>query len=387
MSIFLTGATGYLGSYVAARLLDRSEQRLALLVRAKDEDGAARRLWESLQLHMDFDRFAELLQSRIDLFPGDLTRPRFGLETPAWQRLVATTDSVVHVAASLNRMSARLCFDVNLRGSLEVVELARAAHELHGVRRFSFVSTTAVCGERQDEVVQEDSSIDWGRRDYDPYGGTKKFAEHMVARLLPEVPVTIFRPSTVMGDTRFAATSQFDMVRATAMLARMKVIPLHPDGRHDIVPADYVGYAIADLHQRENLRHHIYHLSAGKGTETYRELMERIRLFGKVSRHVFAPALRGGFGAVAGAAAASPRALGISYAGALFKSFWPYLTFHTVFDNRRVVEELGAAPMPFGSYGSATLEFAIENDFRYPTRPWPEARASAKTPEVTPSAA
>ena len=81
-------------------------------------------------------------------------------------------------------------------------KLARAAHDHHGLRRFSFVSTTAIAGKRNAETLTEDQALEWDRSDYDPYARTKKFCEHMVAELLPDVERTIFRPSTVLGDSR-----------------------------------------------------------------------------------------------------------------------------------------------------------------------------------------
>ena len=53
MSIFITGATGYLGSYVVTGLLRNHKDRLALLVRAQHPLQARERLWRSLQLHRD----------------------------------------------------------------------------------------------------------------------------------------------------------------------------------------------------------------------------------------------------------------------------------------------------------------------------------------------
>jgi thioester reductase-like protein len=374
VATFVTGSTGYLGSYVTARLLQGHRERLSLLVRASDRQEAAARLWTSLQLHLPFGPFADYLRSRIEIYIGDITLPRLGLSARDYDRLVASTDSVVHIAASLNRRSERLCTNVNLRGTLEVLRLARAAHDLHGLRRFSDVSTTAVAGERNRELVQEDEAIDWQRRDYDPYARTKKFCEHMVETLLPDVPVTVFRPATVIGDTRFGATTQFDMVRAVLMLARMRVLPLRPDSRHDIVPADYVGRAIADIHQREAPRHRIYHLSAGEGSETHAQLMDRLRLRGKRIPHRFAPSLEESFGRMVSALAVSPRALGVSNVASLLNVFWPYVTFDTVFDNRRVVEELGEAPRSFSEYGSRVLDFALDHDFSYPHLRWPEGQ-------------
>ena len=80
------------------------------------------------------------------------------------------------------------------------------------------------------------------------------------------------------------------------------------------------------------------------------------------------------------AAANTPRQWGLSNVGSMMQVFWPYVEFDTVFDNSRVVSELGEAPAPFGDYGSRAMDFAIEHDFTYPYRPWPghvgEARLS-----------
>src|ERR1700722_13478419 len=261
MAIFLTGSTGYIGAHIASILLERHADRLNLLVRAKTEQEANERLWHALQLHLDFPRFHDALETRISVFRGDLTEPYFGLDKSDYTHLVGTTESVIHCAASLNRKSEKTCLNVNLRGTLEVVQLARRAHDLHGLRRFSEVSTVAVAGHRSHEVVAEDASIDWNRSDYDPYARTKKFTEHMVRELLPDVQRTVFRPSIVLGDSRRAETSQFDMVRAFVFLGGLRLLPLRPDDRIDIVPVDYVADAVMLLHQKERPEHEIYHLS------------------------------------------------------------------------------------------------------------------------------
>src|SRR5499425_703993 len=225
MAIFLTGATGYIGAHVAANLLQQYDSTLNLLVRGDDTHDAEMRLWRALQLHLPFPRFYEYLQAKIRIFVGDLTSPHFGLDQSGYDRLVHTTDSVIHCAASLNRKSEKSCLNVNLRGTLEVVQLARRSHYYHGLQRFSNVSTVAVAGKRSHEFVGEDRAIDWERSDYDPYARTKKFCEHMVRELLSDVQITIFRPSIVLGDSRYGETTQFDMVKAFAFLASLKALP------------------------------------------------------------------------------------------------------------------------------------------------------------------
>lgn len=370
MAIFLTGSTGYLGSYLAAGVFTGHRDALNLLVRANSDREARERLWQSLQLHLDFPEFREYLETRVRIFRGDLTADRFGLSGDEYQALVDTTDSVIHCAASLNRKSEKQCLNVNLRGTLEVIQLARRAQDRNGLRRYSHVSTVAVAGHRQDEVVQEDEAIDWARSDYDPYARTKKFCEHMVRQLLPDVPRTIFRPAIVLGDSRKAETTQFDMVQAFSVLASLPVLPLRPEDKIDIVPADYVGKAIVTVHQKAQAAHGIYHLSSGTGSQTYREITEALAKAGGKRAPKFVPAMGRPFSGTVNWL--SRRKSGLGRGASLLKVFWPYLVWNTVFDNSRIVGELGGeAPAKFSSYAHPLLEFSRKNRFRYPARPWP----------------
>jgi thioester reductase-like protein len=374
VATFLTGSTGYLGSYLAAGLLAKGEG-LNLLVRAKSTDEAWHRLWKSLQLHMDFDAFDDHRRNRIEVFPGDLSRPDLGMPARDRARLVESTDSVIHCAASLNRTSERLCMSVNLKGTLASVQLARDAHDDHGLRRFSQVSTVSVAGERQHEIVGEDEAVDWNRRDYDAYGRTKKFAEHMVRELLPDVPKTIFRPSIVLGDSRFGETTQFEMVRAFSILSGLPLLPLRPLDRIDIVPANWVADAIVTLHLRESPAHDTYHLSAGTYAETYHAITKRMAEATGKRAPAYVPGLERPFGALASLTGKVAR--GTIRGGArLIEVFYPYLTYDTVFDSSRVVEEVGSAPPAFSSYCMPLLEFSRTNGFRYPYREWPGTPAT-----------
>ena len=384
MAIFVTGSTGYLGSYIVAGLLRNHRDSLHLLVRANSEQEARERLWQSLQLHFDFSEFFEGVISRVRIFRGDLTSQRFGLPDDEYRTLADTTDSIIHCAASLNRKSEKQCLNVNLRGSLEVIQLARRAQDRNGLRRYSHVSTVAVAGHRRNEVVAEDTAIDWTRSDYDPYARTKKFCEHMVAQLLPDVPRTIFRPAIVMGDSRRAETSQFDMVQAFDLLARLPVLPLRPDDKIDIVPADYVGKAIVAIHQKEQPAHGIYHLSAGAGSQSYRELTDSLAKAGGWRRPIYSPTLGRPFSATVNWLANRGGAVG--YGASLMKVFWPYLDWNTVFDNSRVVAELGESPAKFSSYAYPLLKFSRENKFRYPAKPWPSSAPDAPSKTIAGSA-
>lgn len=369
MAIFLTGSTGYIGAHVAANLLHDHGASLNLLVRARDPREAEERLWHSLQLHFDFKTFYEYLQTKIRIFRGDLTDSEFGLARDDYDRLVHTTDSVVHCAASLNRKSEKSCLNVNLRGTLEVIKLAMRVDHYHGLRRFSHVSTVAVAGKRQNEVVTEDNAVDWDRSDYDPYARTKKFSEHMIRELLPEAPKTIFRPSIVLGDSRRAETTQFDMVRAFVFLAGLPALPLRPRDRIDIVNVDFVADAVASLHMKQATQFDTYHLSSGKDSQTFRQITESLAAARDKFSPVYLPFLRKSF--TGSIDLLSKRKSRIGHISSLLKVFMPYLTFNTVFDNARVTTELGRKPVPFSQYSYPLLKFSRETNFAYPYEAWP----------------
>jgi len=377
VAIFLTGSTGYIGAHVAAGLLGGHSDRLNLLVRAKDEHEAEVRLWKSLQLHFPFPQFHEHLRMRISIFRGDLTDARFGLASDDYSRLVQTTDAVIHCAASLNRKSEKACLNVNLRGTLEVIKLAAAARDHHGLRRFSHVSTVAVAGQRSNEVVREDEAIQWDRSDYDPYARTKKFCEHMIRELLPDVDRTIFRPSIVLGDSRHAETAQFDMVRAFVFLAGLPLLPFRAADKVDIVPVNYVADAVVALHQKPRPDHEIYHLSSGTESQTYRELTAALNSARGKRPPFFVPTLEKPFKAAVDWL--SNRKGGLGRAASLMKVFVPYLVWNTVFDNSRVVGELGVAPAPFSQYSFSLLTSSTENHFTYRYQEWPTATLLQET--------
>lgn len=373
--VFVTGATGFLGSYVADILMSETDVKLYVLTRAKSREDFEKKMWNALQLHMPARRFFEVLP-RLDFIQGDLTSPGLGISAADRAKIVKNAESVLHIAASLNRKSEKECLNHNLRGTLSVIKLAQEIDADHGLRRFSHVSTVAVAGQRHAEVVQEDTAIEWDRSDYDPYARTKKFCEHMVRELLPNVPKTFFRPSIVMGDSRFGETTQFDMVRAFCVLVDLPVVPFSGHVRQDIVNADWVGRAIATIHMKAEPRWQIYHLASGNASQRAIEIAEAIHANSGRRVPIFSPVLENPFGTIMNNLASMKSRNALTLVGSLFKVFLPYITYDTVFDNTRAVTEIGLAPVPFSEYCGALYAFSKRSDYKYPYLPFP-ARAEA----------
>ncbi|HJK94773.1 MAG TPA: SDR family oxidoreductase, partial [Polyangiaceae bacterium LLY-WYZ-15_(1-7)] len=78
-TVFITGATGYLGSYVLDHYLRETDAKLMVLTRAKSREEGVAKLWKALQLHQDGATFWRLVD-RVEIVPGDLTQPKLGIE-------------------------------------------------------------------------------------------------------------------------------------------------------------------------------------------------------------------------------------------------------------------------------------------------------------------
>src|SRR5260370_16958068 len=176
-----------------------------------------------------------------------------------------------------------------------------------------------------------------------------------------------------MGDSRRPQTTQFDMVQAFDMLARMAILPLRANDHIDIGPANYVGAAIVKIHQMEKPHYRIYHLSSGTGSQTYRELTDSLATQGGWGKPGYWPWLGRPFSGTVNWLAFKAGAIG--YGASLLKVFWPYLDSHPVFYTSRVVEEVVEEPGNFSSYAYPLLQFSRTNHFKYPAKPWPAEAA------------
>jgi L-aminoadipate-semialdehyde dehydrogenase len=99
-TVFLTGATGFLGSFVLKDLLSRADRvkKVICHVRAKDSNTAAARLKDSMT---DRDLWVDewVSQGRLEAVAGDLAAEKLGLDEATWDRIAQEADAIVHNGA------------------------------------------------------------------------------------------------------------------------------------------------------------------------------------------------------------------------------------------------------------------------------------------------
>jgi long-chain acyl-CoA synthetase len=189
------------------------------------------------------------------------------------EQLAEAVTDVVHCAASISfELPLQAARDINVEGTRELLELAAMAQCRGGLDSFSHVSTAYVAGDWRGSFGEDDFAA--GQRFRNTYEQSKYESELLVRQHATTLPVQIFRPSIVVGDSRSGFTTAFNVIysplRAFARGA-YAAIPGRASAPVDVVPVDYVADAIFGLAGRPGT---VHHLTAGERGATLGELVE-----------------------------------------------------------------------------------------------------------------
>ena len=145
-TVLLTGATGFLGRYLALEWLERMDLvdgKVICLVRAKDDAAARERLDKTFdsgdpQL---LRHYRELAADHLEVIAGDKGEADLGLDPQTWQRLADTVDLIVDPAALVNHvLPYSQLFGPNALGTAELIRIALTTKK----KPFVYVSTIGV---------------------------------------------------------------------------------------------------------------------------------------------------------------------------------------------------------------------------------------------------
>ncbi|OFB45688.1 oxidoreductase [Mycolicibacterium sp. (ex Dasyatis americana)] len=269
-TVLLTGATGFLGRYLALEWLERMDLvdgKVICLVRAKSDDEARARLDKTFDSGDPklLAHYRELAADHLEVIAGDKGEADLGLDPATWQRLADTVDFIVDPAALVNHvLPYSELFGPNALGTAELIRIALTTR----IKPFAYVSTIGVGGGIEPGKFVEDADIreiSATRRVDDSYAngyGNSKWAGEVLLREahdLAGLPVTVFRCDMILADTTYAGQLNLpDMfTRMMFSLVATGVAPksfnqLGPDGErrrshYDGLPVEFIAEAISTL--------------------------------------------------------------------------------------------------------------------------------------------
>ncbi|MGZ4956213.1 MAG: non-ribosomal peptide synthetase family protein, partial [Methylobacter sp.] len=243
-ALFLTGATGFLGAFLLAELLEQTDAKIYCLVRAADEQQALSRLqrqlgYYALQQGIDWNRVVAVC--------GDLSEPRLGLSSMRYEEIAAQVDVIYHNGALVDFIRPYTALKAaNVSGTEAVLRLAcyRKAKALHYVSTLSVFSEASANpqGYRENDEPKPGANLGNG------YAQSKWVAEKQVRSARDRgFQVTIYRPATVSGDSRSGIWNTEDFLcRLIKACIQMGYAP-EERVRMDMAPVDYIGRTVVAL--------------------------------------------------------------------------------------------------------------------------------------------
>ncbi|HLF19302.1 MAG TPA: SDR family oxidoreductase, partial [Bacteroidota bacterium] len=248
-TIFLTGATGLVGGNLISRVLtENPANSLVLLVRANSREEAEGRVARTLSL-VSPNLSWENARKRIQVVNGDVSLDKLGLNERDYAATAIATTHIIHSAAAVKfNNPLDLARKMNVVGTKNMITFAKKAQKLGDLHRFAYVSTAYVCGEREGTIV-EDELLPVAAF-ANSYEQAKHEAEALVRLQMHELPITVFRPSIIVGDSQSGRTTAFNVLYFPLRLIHRGLLKFLPGSRNtpaDVVPVDYVSDALCHI--------------------------------------------------------------------------------------------------------------------------------------------
>jgi len=262
--VLLTGATGTIGSALVPRLLADTDTELSLLIRARDDADLERRLGE-MQAWWGL-KPGDPGAARIRALRGDVSEPNFGLSAGAHDRLAGETTHVIHCAASVKlNMPLEQARATAVVPTRSILALGRTAARAGVLRKIDLVSTVGVWG--RTPGVMPERRLPEVSEFHNTYEAAKAEAERVVWAEGEGLPITVHRPSMVVGERGSGRVIHFQVFyHLCEFLSGARTFGVMPHlgaTRLDIVPVDWVADAICWSSKELATAGRIFHLCSG----------------------------------------------------------------------------------------------------------------------------
>lgn len=262
-NIFVTGATGFLGSSLINEILVSSRDTVYALVRGNSSNGAKGRLFSILRGLSEREGVDKEIENRVQVCLGDITERNLGLKKNIANSLKDTIDIIYHCAAitDLNWPLEKIRY-VNVDGTKNVLDFASIYREKGRFKKLNHISTAYVAGTKRG--VFKETDLDVGQRFNNTYEYSKYEAEKVVYKYRKTgIDIDIFRPSIILGRYSDGKTIKFKMFyQPLHFFSRglFKKVAVVKNSRTNCINVDIAARAIvliARLSKKKNMNYHI----------------------------------------------------------------------------------------------------------------------------------
>jgi thioester reductase-like protein len=258
-TIFLTGGTGLLGSYLLKIFLQNGH-RVFGLARDKLQMEATERVLKALNFWNGEINFKNLF-----VVKGDITRAGLGLKDALLERLKIEIEEFYHCAATINlKLSWDSVSKVNVLGTQHVLDFAKNCRNL---KKINHISTAYIYGNYTGEFKEKD--LDVGQRFKTTYEESKFEAEKIVASYRNAgLWIDVFRPPIIIGHSKNGKIFKFYNMYQLLKLCTLGVFDALPTRGFSVrlIPVDTVSEAIYTLAFRAKEKNRNYHIFTKKET-------------------------------------------------------------------------------------------------------------------------
>jgi amino acid adenylation domain-containing protein/thioester reductase-like protein len=263
--VLLTGATGYLGSYLLRELLADRDRHVSVLLRGSDVSSARARLGEVLCHYFGQQQGSTLRDDpRLTVLAGDLRRDDLGISRQDYDRLANSIQAVFHCAANVKHIGHYQEFhESNVASTSNLLKLA--AHRSAPPADFHLVSTLSVCGKAPVDGFRLFTEYDAAPESLDEnyYIRSKQQAERLVVESRQYLAnASIHRVGNLVFDSEGGPLQlNIDHNAFFRQLAAFMSLGVVPDDSHLwLCHVDVVARGIALLASAADLTNETHHL-------------------------------------------------------------------------------------------------------------------------------
>lgn len=237
-NVLITGATGFIGKRLLNLLLD-SGDNVFILTRKKSVT----------KLKPILNSLKKDKKSRVNIVYGDVRNENVASDKKELEKIRSEITDIYHLAAiydlGVDKHSAK---ETNIDGTKNILKLARSIKNLNA---FNHTSTIAVAGDFSGTFYEY--NFDEGQKFSNWYAWSKFESERHVRNNFGYIPIRIFRPGAVIGDSRTGEMDKIDGPYYIILLLTLGIhfiTPVSDESPIPIVPVDFVANAMNYLSRK-----------------------------------------------------------------------------------------------------------------------------------------